>query len=44
MGIVLILLGISMWEIGPRVKMPFNLNLILHMSLVLPGVYFYLRG
>lgn len=43
-GGILILLGVSMWEVGPRINLPFDINLLIHISLVLPGVYFYLRG
>jgi hypothetical protein len=39
MGIVLILFGISLWELLPQRGVPFTTILIIHMSLVLPGVY-----
>jgi hypothetical protein len=39
MGIVLILFGISLWELLPQMGVAFTTILIVHMSLVLPGVY-----
>jgi hypothetical protein len=38
-GIVLILFGISLWELLPQRGFPFTTILIIHMSLVIPGVY-----
>jgi hypothetical protein len=40
-GAVLILLGISMWTILPPRGVPFTNVLLIHMSMVLPGVYFF---
>ncbi|MFQ5888270.1 MAG: hypothetical protein ACE5HY_06200 [Candidatus Hydrothermarchaeales archaeon] len=41
LGIVLILFGISMWEILPQRGVPFETVLLIHMSLVVPGVYLF---
>ncbi|RMF90529.1 MAG: hypothetical protein D6733_03560 [Methanobacteriota archaeon] len=40
-GLVLILFGVSMWEILPPRGLSFNTVLLIHMSLVLPGVYLF---
>lgn len=38
-GFALILFGISMWELLPARGVSFTSTLLIHMSLVLPGVY-----
>jgi hypothetical protein len=41
LGVVLMLFGISMWQILPDKGFPFTTVLIIHMSLVIPGVYLF---
>ncbi len=41
LGMVLILFGISMWTILPPLGLSFTVVLLIHMSLVIPGVYFF---
>jgi len=41
LGTVLILFGISMWELLPQRGFSFTAILLIHMSLVIPGVYFF---
>jgi hypothetical protein len=43
-GAVLILLGISMWSILPPRGVPFTNVLLIHMSMVLPGIYLFERS
>lgn len=39
LGVALILVGVSMWEILPPRGISFTATLAIHMSLVIPGVY-----
>ncbi|GBE18031.1 hypothetical protein BMS3Abin16_00620 [archaeon BMS3Abin16] len=43
LGLVLILIGISMWNLLPPRGFTFSTILSIHMSFVLSGVYFFER-